>query len=155
MQDYRVLETRLESLNDKFKLAMEEAEKRNGQRFEAQQEAVATAMVAQEKAVIAAMAAAEKAVAKAEVAAEKRFESVNEFRQTLTDQTNSFITRHEYAAQHQAIVDKAVTLEQQIVEIRGKSEGKSDLWGVITGVVAMVISIATFGLILLTRHGTT
>ena len=42
-----------------------------------------------------ALQAAEKAVTKAELAAEKRFESVNEFRNQLKDQTGTFITRNE------------------------------------------------------------
>jgi len=46
---------------------------------------------AQEKAVIAALAAADRANTKAELAADKRFDAVNEFRQTLTDQTATFI----------------------------------------------------------------
>ena len=49
-----------------------------------------------EKAVAAALASAEKAVDKAEGASEKRFDSVNEFRKTLSDQTGSFITRDKY-----------------------------------------------------------
>jgi len=56
----------------------------NEQRFRAQEQAVAFALQA-----------AEKAVTKAELAAEKRFESVNEFRNQLKDQTGTFITRNE------------------------------------------------------------
>lgn len=56
----------------------------NEQRFKAQEQAVAFAL-----------ASAEKAVTKAELAAEKRFESVNEFRNQLKDQTGTFITRNE------------------------------------------------------------
>jgi PBP1b-binding outer membrane lipoprotein LpoB len=56
----------------------------NEQRFKAQEQAVAFALQA-----------AEKAVTKAELAAEKRFESVNEFRNQLKDQTGTFITRNE------------------------------------------------------------
>ena len=50
---------------------------------------------AQEQAVTFALQSAEKAVTKAELAAEKRFESVNEFRDQLKDQTGTFITRNE------------------------------------------------------------
>lgn len=46
----------------------------------------------------AALAAADRAVNKAEEATEKRFASVNEFRQTLTDQTSTFLTRAEFNA---------------------------------------------------------
>lgn len=117
---------------------IEEAEKRNGQRFDAQ-----------EKAVQAALAAAEKAVTKAEVAAEKRFESVNEFRKTLSDQTASFLTRNEYNLQHQALSEKMddVTVrmnlvERSIGELKERSAGRSDIWGILTGGIAIVVSIA-------------
>jgi hypothetical protein len=40
-----------------------------------------------------ALAASEKAIMKAETATEKRFEAVNEFRQTLSDQAANFVTR--------------------------------------------------------------
>lgn len=43
-----------------------------------------------------ALAAADKATLKAEIATEKRFESVNEFRSTLSDQAAKFIIRSEF-----------------------------------------------------------
>lgn len=63
--------------------------------FIAQQTAMRTAFDAADRAVAAALESAEKAVAKAEVASDKRFESVNEFRQQLADQTANFPTRNE------------------------------------------------------------
>ncbi len=68
----------LRAQDDKFVLALAEAEKRNGQRFDAQQLGVKTAMDASEKAVLAAMNASEKAVNKAEVAADKRFDDLKD-----------------------------------------------------------------------------
>jgi hypothetical protein len=55
-------------------------------------------MASQTQANKIALDAAEKAVLKAEQASEKRFEGVNEFRQTLTDQATTFITRKEVEA---------------------------------------------------------
>ena len=141
------IEVQIKALDEKITLMMNEAEKRNGQRFDAQQEAVATAMVAQEKAVLAAMAAAEKAVTKAETAAEKRFESVNEFRKTLSDQTASFLTRNEYQSQHIALSEKVEivgnrvsSLEKSMGEMRERTAGRSDVWGILVGVIAILIS---------------
>jgi hypothetical protein len=57
----------LKAQDDKFVLALSEAEKRNNQRFNAQQEGVKTAMDASEK-----------AVNKAEVAADKRFDDLKD-----------------------------------------------------------------------------
>jgi hypothetical protein len=116
------LKTELNGLDVRFRLLMDEVEKRNAQRFDAQQEAVGVAMVGQEKAVLAAMAAAEKAVTKAEIASEKRFESVNEFRKTLSDQTANFITRTEYAA---------------------LTKGRADIWSMLISIIAIVISTST------------
>lgn len=56
----------------------------NEQRFKAQEQAIAFALAEKEKAII-----------KAELGTEKRFESVNEFRNQLKDQTGTFITRNE------------------------------------------------------------
>jgi hypothetical protein len=68
----------LRSQDDKFNLALTEADKRNEQRFVGQQVGVKTAMDASEKAVAAAMAASEKAVNKAELAADKRFSDLKD-----------------------------------------------------------------------------
>jgi hypothetical protein len=68
-------------------------------------------------ATTAAFAAAEKALAKADAAMEKRFDSVNEFRQTLTDQAATFIPRAEAEQRIKVIADK--------VESQGSVSDKS------------------------------
>jgi len=65
------------------------------QRYAAQTRAFEVARDTALDSVRAALASAETAVAKAEIATEKRFESVNEFRASLADQTSSFMTRDE------------------------------------------------------------
>jgi hypothetical protein len=160
MSENYSLDIRVKNLDEKFKLLMDEAEKRNGQRFDAQQEAVATAMVAQEKAVLAAMAAAEKAVAKAEIASEKRFESVNEFRKTLSDQTQTFITRAEYASQHASVIEKvdaAATrvgiTERLIGELRERGTTGADAMGRSISIVAVLVSLGTLMYLISTHVG--
>ena len=59
-----------------------------------------------DKAISAALASAEKAVTKAETSAERRFEAVNEFRKTLSDQASTFIPRGEYDAANAAVADR-------------------------------------------------
>ena len=152
------LDVRIKNMDEKFKLLMDEAEKRNGQRFDAQQEAVATAMVAQEKAVLAAMAAAEKAVTKAEVASEKRFESVNEFRKTLSDQTGSFLTRAEFGVQYAALGDKLEVNSTKVSEIehivgglRERTAGRNDLWITLISLFSVLISTGSL-ITLILRH---
>lgn len=84
---------RLEVAHAKEMLAL--VELKNAQLRAAETTANEQRFKAQEQAVAFALQAAEKAVTKAELAAEKRFESVNEFRNQLKDQTGTFITRNE------------------------------------------------------------
>lgn len=84
---------RLETAHLKEMLAL--VELKNKQLRDADVNANEQRFKAQEQAVAFALQAAEKAVTKAELAAEKRFESVNEFRNQLKDQTGTFITRNE------------------------------------------------------------
>ena len=87
----RVSIARLGNIGSKF----DDNTKLLDERYQTQTKALDKAFSAAEQAVQVALANAEKAVQKAEVAADKRFDSVNEFRQTLTDQTASFPTREE------------------------------------------------------------
>jgi histone deacetylase complex regulatory component SIN3 len=133
--------------NETLFTLIQEAEKRNTQRFDAQQEAVAVAMLAQEKAVLAAMAAAEKAVTKAEIASEKRFESVNEFRKALSDQTATFITRIEFSL----MSDKLNVVDKIVGELREHRSTGSDILGRLLSIAAIVISASTL-IFLIFRH---
>ena len=83
-----------------------ERDNRYQQRFEAQQEALHSALAATEKTLNATLTAAEKASLKTEVALDKRFDSVNEFRKTLTDQAATFFTRAEGDARFDSINGK-------------------------------------------------
>lgn len=73
------------------------------QRFGVEAGARQTALESATAAVRAALHSAETAVNKAEQAAEKRFDGVNEFRRTLTDQAASFPTRKEVDARTEAL----------------------------------------------------
>lgn len=107
----------------------------------AQKIAMNTALTAAEKAVQTAMTAAEKAVAKAEGAAEKRFESVNEFRQTLSDQAGTFTTRME-SEQIQARVRERLDDVQHRLDLNeGRARGMSTTFGVLLAVATIVISL--------------
>ena len=75
----------VDTLHSHIVKLLDAADKRYEQRFDAQ-----------EKAVREALAAADRAVIKAETAAEKRFDSVNEFRGQLKDQTSTMLTRGEF-----------------------------------------------------------
>ena len=62
---------------------------------EAQHRELSNAIFSVEKTAKAALDSSKEAVLKAENATEKRFEGVNEFRATLTDQAARFVTRKE------------------------------------------------------------
>jgi len=111
---------------------MGERERANGQRFDAQ-----------EKAVSAALAAAKEAVAKAEAAAEKRFDSVNEFRNTLKDQQLTLAPRAEMEIRFHALDEKLRALELRQAQIISKADGATWLWGVIVAVAGLLFGIST------------
>ncbi len=117
---------------------------RDQQRFDAQGEALTAALLAQQTAVSAAMVAAEKAVTKAETANEKRFESVNEFRKTLSDQTASFPSRVEL----QALAERVTDLATRMDKTEGRSTGLGDgtrlliqLGGLLVAVLGLYLAL--------------
>jgi hypothetical protein len=80
----KALEVRTETLDREFREHLEQVRHEN-----------ALAFHNADKAVQAALASAEKAVNKAETADNKRFDSVNEFRSTLSDQAAQLMPRAE------------------------------------------------------------
>jgi uncharacterized protein with LGFP repeats len=133
------LKVQIKALDEKFTLWFAETNKRNDQRFQAQQEAVQAALIS-----------AEKAVTKAEMASERRFEAVNEFRQSLSDQTMTYMPRTEYTVQHQALSDKLslsseriAALEKKIIEIASRGTGRNDVWVIMVAVLGLLLSLGT------------
>lgn len=138
--------------------------------FLAQQTAMQTALTAQKLAVDTALGAADRAVTKAETAAEKRFESVNEFRSTLSDQQATFMPRGEATAlfkshdeklsaiqsnydnrlealrasfekSNEALVKEIASLRESRSETSGKSLGMNALWGYIIGAAGVALAL--------------
>jgi hypothetical protein len=114
----------------------------------AQKEAVAAALTAQEKATAASIASAQQAVFKAEAASDKRFESVNEFRQSMNDQSKMFMPRGEVTSQILALNDRLAALSQRIEKSEGQLQGQTATWtaiwvgaGVIVGVIGAFLSV--------------
>ena len=76
---------------------------------------------AQELATTNALQGAERAQDLARNAIEKRLDTMNEFRQALTDQTQNYLTRVEYAIQHKSledILDAHIQTEVQRVQVQ-------------------------------------
>jgi C4-dicarboxylate-specific signal transduction histidine kinase len=103
---------------------------------------------AQTKAIEAALLAAKEAVVKAELATEKRFESVNEFRQTLSDQAAQFMTRGESEAATGRNTERIQELTDRVNRREGHGAGLNAGWvyliaavGVIGTVIAAVLSL--------------
>jgi hypothetical protein len=109
---------------------------------------MATALSAAEAAVQTALESAEKAVVKAELAADKRFEAVNEFRQTLSDQTATFIPRIEAEriidslnskldAEMQRTGERFKSIEDSVTTHHGKAAGLTAGWGYLVGAIVV------------------
>lgn len=124
---------------------LEERDRRYSERFDAQ-----------EKAVAAALAAAKEAVIKAELSADKRFEGVNEFRATLSDQASTFMPRGEAHAMMQRLDDKIdsestrlqekldstngllAALNNSVEKVAGTKQGLTDAWIIMLGALGGV-----------------
>ena len=95
------------------------------------------------------------AINKAEGATEKRFESVNEFRNTLSDQQKTFISSSEYKSAHQNLLDTVNTLskttsdtittqKERIDKIENIKQGGAQMWILIVGIIGICMGIASF-----------
>lgn len=100
--------------------------------------------------------ASAQAVSKAEVANEKRFDSVNEFRAALSDQTNNLLPRAEFNLQYRSVSDRIGLNENRIGEMQiqlsslaardsAKKEGFGLIGAVILGSVAVFSTLISLG----------
>jgi hypothetical protein len=113
---------------------MDERDIRYEQRFKAMDEKTSLALTASEK-----------AVSKAETATEKRFDAVNEFRGTLSDQARLLIPREEVNARFISYDQKVEALKEQISkdisslkESRSEGAGRTATWAVVFGLAIVV-----------------
>lgn len=120
-----------------------ERDRQYAQRFDAQEKSTIVALAAAEKAVQAALIAAKEAVQKAEVASEKRFDSVNEFRNTLKDQQLLLMTRVEAEARFKDMDRRILENAQQVADRASEARGAAVLWGYIAGAVGLFIGIGS------------
>lgn len=85
---------------------------------------------AADKAVEAALTSAKEAVLKAEVASEKRFESINEFRATLSDQAQQFASQ-----------EKVNDLVSRFDRLEGRTTGLDAGWAKLLGAAVFAAAI--------------
>ena len=90
----------------------------------------------------------DQAVSKAEQATERRFESVNEFRQQLGDQSRSFMPRQENENNNKSINDRIDLVTKKVDKLDNMKQGGNVVWvyivasiSIITGIVSVFISI--------------
>jgi len=89
------LERLLAERSHRVESLMSEKNLRDEQRFQAQEKALADALLAVEKSTQATFIAADRATTKAEMAAEQRFKSMNEFRGQLDSMISTLMPRAE------------------------------------------------------------
>jgi hypothetical protein len=92
---------------------------------------------------LSALQATEKAITKAEIATERRFEGVNEFRKTLSDQTNTFVARAEIEANQERIRERIQDLTDRINKGEGRDSGFHAGWGYLIAFIGVLGVLAT------------
>lgn len=127
----------LDTLHAHLSTILAERDQRYGQRF-----------ADLETALRAALAASEKAIGKAEIANERRFDSVNEFRQTLGDQAAQFATRAEVEAAIGRNTERIQDLTDRVNQSEGKGAGLNAGWAILVGAVVLIGAIVTIYLAL-------
>ncbi|MEK6884907.1 MAG: hypothetical protein AABY22_35075 [Nanoarchaeota archaeon] len=96
--------------------------------------------------IINIMSSSEKAILKAETATERRFDSVNEFRQTLSDQQNNFARKEEIDVRFKSLEDKMNTALASQQNQKGWFSGVGSLWVFIVGlfgIIAVILALWT------------
>jgi len=127
-------------MKEYFDIKIDLLEEKNKERFIAAKDNINIALLASEK-----------AIGKAELANDKRFDSVNEFRGSLSDQTKNFLPRIEYQVQHATLTEKldAFGIRLQVIETRllTQGEGLSRTGAVLLGTIALastLVALASF-----------
>jgi len=86
----------------------------------------------------------DRAVTKALAATEKRFDSVNEFRQTLADQQTTFVRNDVAETRFKGIELQLVRITDRETEVKARGIGRNDVWVILIAVAAVVISVANY-----------
>lgn len=116
------VETRFNLLTTEVDRRLEELDKRYQQRWEA----------------------TEKAILKAEGASERRFEGVNEFRNTLSDQQRTLMPRSEVEVMRDSMAERVNALKEQMDRLLAERQGIKGGWALAAGAVTFVLGLALF-----------
>lgn len=111
-----------------------EAEKRNADRFAAQDKAVVAALAGQQREVLAALSSQEKAVSIAEANSKSWRENANEWRGAMTDRESNFVKVGEY----QLLLTQVKEMRDSLAMIAGRGQGWASGWQILLGLAALV-----------------
>jgi hypothetical protein len=122
----------VETLKEHFTDLLAATDKRNEQRFQAQEQQTSSTMLAAKEAVI-----------KAEAASEKRFDNTNEWRQAMSDRDNRLMPREEANSKFRAMEDKLTDAIKRLDLNDGNKKGLRDGWGYVVGATGLAAAIIT------------
>ncbi len=80
---------------------------------------------AMDRITVAAFAASEKAIEKADAANQRHFGQINEFRAALEDQTQKYLEKSVYSAQHEALASRLDAFATRLHAIEGQITANS------------------------------
>jgi hypothetical protein len=118
------------SLKEYFNSEIENVKKLIQDSSQAAKDAVKSALDSQKEAIL-----------KSEAANEKRFASVNEFRNTLSDQQRNLMPRAEVDILVKALENKSESNEKRIITLESKGSGIGQGMGYVIGIVGVVSAI--------------
>lgn len=121
--------------------------------FAAQKEAMSFGFLSQREATQSALAAADRAVNKAEDASTKRFDSVNEFRSTLSDQQRTLMPRAEAELLVKGLEGRVSDLSEQLQKMQARNVGISDGWGYAVAVVVLAVTAISLAMLFRKKQG--
>lgn len=129
------------SLREYIERILEETEKRNNQRFNAQERAIETASAATKEASAAALTAVKDSGAKAEAAIEKRLEGTNEWQRKFADTEKTYIRGDVAEARFKGMEVQIAALTSQLTETKGRGAGRNDIWIILVVVSGFIVSV--------------
>lgn len=132
-----------------LKEMLAERDRRIGERFTSQEQAVNAALAAQKELTAAVFAASEKAILTAHDNSLKWQANSNEWRASMVDREARFASQAECDAKFESLNKACVTLEKAIAASQAKGEGKHALWGYIVGAVSFLGMLITIAVALL------
>jgi membrane-associated HD superfamily phosphohydrolase len=129
MKECDALGARIEALGK----LLDEREERTKDRFSAMEKAVATAFQNSER-----------AIDKADASNQRHFAQVNEFRQSLQDQTSKYLEKTVYDVQHKMLADKLETIYVRFTQMEAKSVVSQWIFGIVVALAAPSVAIIIY-----------